>query len=49
MAARLRQCFAGSDALVARLGGEEFGVLVAGDKAAGIAQWAEQFRASLAH
>ena len=49
MAARLWQFYAGSDALVARLGGEEFGVLVAGDEVAGIAQWAEQFRASLAH
>lgn len=48
VAARLRQCFAGSDALVARLGGEEFGVLVAGDDVARIAQLAEDFRASLA-
>lgn len=48
VATRLRQCFAGSDALVARLGGEEFGVLVAGDDVTRIALLAEHFRASLA-
>lgn len=48
VAARLRESFAGSGALVARLGGEEFGVLVAGDDVAGIARQAEAFRLRLA-
>ena len=48
VAARLRRCFEGRDALVARLGGEEFGVLLAGDDVGQIAQLAEDFRASLA-
>ncbi len=48
VASRLRDCFASSNALVARLGGEEFGVLVAGDDVAHIGRMAEDFRASLA-
>ncbi|MFY2763574.1 diguanylate cyclase domain-containing protein [Arenimonas sp. MALMAid1274] len=47
VATRLRECFVGSEALVARLGGEEFGVLVAGEDVARIAHLAEAFRASL--
>jgi GGDEF domain-containing protein len=38
-----------AEAFTARLGGGESGVLVAGDEVADIPQWAEQFRASLAH
>ena len=48
VAERLRACFEGSEALVARLGGEEFGVLVAGDDVAHVGRMAEEFRASLA-
>lgn len=46
----LRECFASTgDALVARLGGEEFGVLVAGADVDGIHALAEAFRDRLAH
>jgi diguanylate cyclase (GGDEF)-like protein len=41
----LAECFPGDDALVARLGGEEFGVLVRGDAVAAAALVGETFRA----
>lgn len=49
VAALLRECFTDGDALVARLGGEEFGVLLAGGDAARIEAMAEAFRAKLEH
>jgi diguanylate cyclase (GGDEF)-like protein len=49
VATLLRACFEECDALVARLGGEEFGVLLAGGDAARIAAMAETFRARLEH
>jgi diguanylate cyclase (GGDEF)-like protein len=49
VAALLRDCFADGDALVARLGGEEFGVLVAGAGVARIGELAEAFRRRLEH
>ena len=48
VAALLRENFVGEDVLVARLGGEEFAVLVAAPNIEGVALLAETFRARLA-
>jgi diguanylate cyclase (GGDEF)-like protein len=47
VAALLRESFGGSDTLIARLGGEEFGVLAADADCASIGLLAETFRARL--
>jgi diguanylate cyclase (GGDEF)-like protein len=47
VAALLRESFGGSDTLIARLGGEEFGVLAHGADCASIGLLAETFRARL--
>lgn len=49
VATLLRDCFTDGDALVARLGGEEFGVLMDGADASRITALAEAFRTKLEH